>query len=309
MPYPRAFLLRLSLTIASIPLVFALLCFLAGPDFSYFAITATVILAGAGWFLLVWIRTIEWNPLRVASAFLMIATLYGYLRFWVENMVSSRLETLVGSGGLVFLAAWICGNSRLWRVGSCDGLPTAIPTSHPKTRGVDMERTATACAGAVALVPLTWGVGGVVHELLWEWSSWSYGVREAVWIASFTVALAAGWALAWRGCVSWTAASLTTTVFLCLAVPALCVLTFVVGEMRYWAREVADWLVPLAAGSYMVITVYIWSRRRAPVIHGASGPLCPECGYNMTGLEQARCPECGTKYTIDELFAANIGAS
>ncbi|MBN1514474.1 MAG: hypothetical protein JXB13_20835 [Phycisphaerae bacterium] len=31
---------------------------------------------------------------------------------------------------------------------------------------------------------------------------------------------------------------------------------------------------------------------------------CPNCGYNMTGLHEARCPECGTQYTLNELFAA-----
>ena len=34
---------------------------------------------------------------------------------------------------------------------------------------------------------------------------------------------------------------------------------------------------------------------------------CPSCGYNMTGLHEARCPECGTKYTLDELFSATGG--
>ena len=31
---------------------------------------------------------------------------------------------------------------------------------------------------------------------------------------------------------------------------------------------------------------------------------CPNCGYNMTGLHEARCPECGTRYTLNELFAS-----
>lgn len=28
---------------------------------------------------------------------------------------------------------------------------------------------------------------------------------------------------------------------------------------------------------------------------------CPKCGYNLTGLREARCPECGATYTLDEL--------
>lgn len=28
-------------------------------------------------------------------------------------------------------------------------------------------------------------------------------------------------------------------------------------------------------------------------------PLCPRCGYNLTGLRQDRCPECGTQFTCE----------
>ncbi|MCC7290726.1 MAG: hypothetical protein IT449_01540 [Phycisphaerales bacterium] len=31
-------------------------------------------------------------------------------------------------------------------------------------------------------------------------------------------------------------------------------------------------------------------------------PMCPACGYQMTGLKQCRCPECGRDYTLDELW-------
>ena len=28
-------------------------------------------------------------------------------------------------------------------------------------------------------------------------------------------------------------------------------------------------------------------------------PICPRCGYNLTGLEQDRCPECGTVFSCE----------
>ncbi|MBN1490967.1 MAG: hypothetical protein JXA69_13700 [Phycisphaerae bacterium] len=28
-------------------------------------------------------------------------------------------------------------------------------------------------------------------------------------------------------------------------------------------------------------------------------PICPRCGYNLTGLEQDRCPECGTAFSCE----------
>ena len=55
------------------------------------------------------------------------------------------------------------------------------------------------------------------------------------------------------------------------------------------------------------MTVIIWretalerAKRLGEVSESAFA--CPNCGYNMTGLRQARCPECGTQYSLDELF-------
>jgi rubrerythrin len=31
---------------------------------------------------------------------------------------------------------------------------------------------------------------------------------------------------------------------------------------------------------------------------------CPNCGYNLTGLREAKCPECGAAYTLDQLYAS-----
>lgn len=34
-----------------------------------------------------------------------------------------------------------------------------------------------------------------------------------------------------------------------------------------------------------------------------AGLICPECGYNLQGLPEARCPECGCQFDPDELTA------
>ena len=39
----------------------------------------------------------------------------------------------------------------------------------------------------------------------------------------------------------------------------------------------------------------------------AATVVCPNCGYAMIGLREARCPECGEAYTLDRLFAAQPG--
>lgn len=40
-------------------------------------------------------------------------------------------------------------------------------------------------------------------------------------------------------------------------------------------------------------------KSRAP---SADNVPCPECGYNLRGLTQARCPECGGEFTLEQLI-------
>jgi hypothetical protein len=65
----------------------------------------------------------------------------------------------------------------------------------------------------------------------------------------------------------------------------------------------------LAPLLWLIATVLIWREtpaERGRRLHaaGRSGVSCPTCGYNLTGLSESRCPECGTRFTLDELMAA-----
>jgi len=60
---------------------------------------------------------------------------------------------------------------------------------------------------------------------------------------------------------------------------------------------------------WLVATVLIWQKtaeERALRLQnsGTDTIVCPTCGYNLTGLKEARCPECGTQFTLDQLLAA-----
>jgi hypothetical protein len=62
---------------------------------------------------------------------------------------------------------------------------------------------------------------------------------------------------------------------------------------------------------WLIGTVLAWQEtagERAARVRasGKSAVACPKCGYNMTGLTESRCPECGTKFTLDELMAAQV---
>jgi hypothetical protein len=60
---------------------------------------------------------------------------------------------------------------------------------------------------------------------------------------------------------------------------------------------------------WLVMSIFVWretEEERAARIRRSGGETvaCPRCGYNLTGLREARCPECGTQFTLDELMAA-----
>jgi len=64
---------------------------------------------------------------------------------------------------------------------------------------------------------------------------------------------------------------------------------------------------------WVIASVFVWretNAERAARIKssGKSAITCPTCGYNLTGLSEARCPECGNRFTLDELLALQPGA-
>ncbi|MCH8054080.1 MAG: hypothetical protein IH895_08475 [Planctomycetes bacterium] len=136
---------------------------------------------------------------------------------------------------------------------------------------------------------------------------------EALWAADLVSAafLAVGWVLIWRGQVVWTVRRLLLTI---VAIVASAVPAVLIGLIIKASLRGQDELAVIIGGMCWAVfwlgsTALIWREDRVErqrrlqavstgVIH------CPNCGYNLTGLEQARCPECGSRYTLNELFAA-----
>lgn len=59
---------------------------------------------------------------------------------------------------------------------------------------------------------------------------------------------------------------------------------------------------------WVFLTILIWresatERRDRLRSTGSQVIPCPVCGYNLTGLRDARCPECGASFTLNELMA------
>lgn len=119
------------------------------------------------------------------------------------------------------------------------------------------------------------------------------------------------WIGLWRSSVNWTQKRQTLT--------ACCVLYGVVGAAVLYGilRNVAE--IPkepaiLFSGcvfpvAFVLSTVLLWretpmERHLRIASRGTDAVSCPTCGYNMTGLREARCPECGLSFTLDELLTS-----
>jgi hypothetical protein len=123
------------------------------------------------------------------------------------------------------------------------------------------------------------------------------------------------WVMLWRRVVNWTSARLQRTFW---SVFAAVVVGAVIGGMvaaiiRYNGGLAGMMLGSLAGTVFWIIaTIVVWretpAERAARISRaGADALVCPTCGYNLTGLREARCPECGAQFTLNELLAAQPG--
>lgn len=123
--------------------------------------------------------------------------------------------------------------------------------------------------------------------------------------------LAVAWVLLWRREVHWTRRRTTAT-----AVAGGLALLPATVMFLLVANTIDDDLGMILAGlTWAVIwlggTTIIW--RETPLERaertkggGEFKVRCPSCGYDLTGLSEARCPECGTRYTVDQLLGSQI---
>jgi hypothetical protein len=133
-----------------------------------------------------------------------------------------------------------------------------------------------------------------------------------VWAIVYTF-VAAYWILLWRSTVHWTRKRAWYTA-LAGAVAmaggaAIAVAAIVVSRGQIPpgpALLLGGGTVPI---SWVLATVLLWretaGERLARMSRLVSSPtvLCPFCGYNLSGLREARCPECGSNFTLDQLAA------
>jgi DNA-directed RNA polymerase subunit RPC12/RpoP len=121
-----------------------------------------------------------------------------------------------------------------------------------------------------------------------------------------SVFVAAYWLGVWGRSVRWTQTRTLLTVVSGIAALALAAVAGLI--FSDFEREVGYFIgTTLAPMIWVILTILIWretayERSLRLEASGLGTIVCPHCGYNLTGLVEARCPECGTKYTLDDLL-------
>jgi hypothetical protein len=134
-----------------------------------------------------------------------------------------------------------------------------------------------------------------------------------VWIIVYTF-VAAYWILLWRSTVRWTAARIWKTALAgAVALAGGGAIAFAVIVIS--RSQIPPGIALLLGGGTVPIvwvlgTVLLWRETAAERVArmsnliGSPTVVCPFCGYNLSGLREARCPECGNSFTLDQLAAS-----
>lgn len=127
--------------------------------------------------------------------------------------------------------------------------------------------------------------------------------------------IAAYWLLLWRGVVRWTRRRVGLT--LAGSVAALAAGAALGAVASALNRQIPPPIAVMIGGggvpiAWVLLTVLVWRetpRERLERLAALGGPAvaCPICGYSLAGLYEPRCPECGSRFTLDQLVAAQPG--
>ena len=176
-----------------------------------------------------------------------------------------------------------------------------------------MTRTMTRLVLAVLLLPCTGAVFVITVVLILRGSGPpDMSQLLLLWAVVYSF-IGTYWVLLWRGVVRWTTRRLVLTAG-ATAVSLLIGAAVGVGVMamnralpQQPALMAGGGIVPIV---WVLATVLLWretpDERMERLSRVAAAPVCcPICGYNLSGLREARCPECGGRFTLDQLVATS----
>ena len=160
----------------------------------------------------------------------------------------------------------------------------------------------------IASVPAIWML---LLFLQWE-TRWTRDQDLAIALANLVTALLliGAWVLIWRREIRWSPRRSALTIVATVGSLMLA------GGFGFWIGEATR---ESEAGHifggivwallWLAATAVIWRETASERIErmqrlGVHGVTCPTCGYNLTGMKEARCPECGATFTLEQLFAS-----
>ena len=72
------------------------------------------------------------------------------------------------------------------------------------------------------------------------------------------------------------------------------------GMLGMWFYQTYYFVCALVVGTISAALQIVGSVKLAGALRmPPAQPLCPRCGYNLTGLADDRCPECGMRFTCE----------
>ena len=123
-----------------------------------------------------------------------------------------------------------------------------------------------------------------------------------VWATTYTF-IVTYWIYVWRPTVKWSRRRMVGTAIAGLAAIATAVPLYVgintIGGPPPQMAMMASGAVPPVV--WVLLTVLLWRETSAERLErlrrrGPDTVACPVCGYNLTGLREAKCPECGSAF-------------
>jgi hypothetical protein len=121
--------------------------------------------------------------------------------------------------------------------------------------------------------------------------------------------IALWWFLLWRKSERWTGERIgyTLGVAVAVAIAGVALASMIGSSDQSFGVFVGSAAAPML---WLVGSIFVWRETageraaRAAQSPDRAAVACPTCGYNLTGLREARCPECGSQFTVDQLLAA-----
>ncbi len=205
----------------------------------------------------------------------------------------------IGIGLWVWLSIWVWWGWEKWNMNN---------QVEPSARPPSVSPTAKRLVASIGSFPAIVGAFFVTAVFLDD----VVGLPDrpaSTYACTATLAILV-WIIIWRRSVVWSPRAVAWTgvsVFVLLAIP-ITVLHYLF-QLGGGPLQALFLVVPIIGwGLWMALTVSYWPAVPTATSAHDDGPRCLKCGYMLKGLCATRCPECGDEPTLDELWAATVGA-